>query len=58
MIDGEGDPKTSQEYSHAVEALFPVPDAAKFAVKKRAQGLDYAVMPLSSPTTNQSGNGR
>ncbi len=45
MVDGEGDPNTSQEYAQAVEALFSVSYTAKFMVKKGAQ-LDYAVMPL------------
>jgi hypothetical protein len=46
MIDGAGDPNTSQEYAQAVEALFSVSYTAKFMVKKGAQALDYAVMPL------------
>jgi hypothetical protein len=46
MIDGTGDPNTSREYSGAVEALFSVSYTAKFMVKKGAQGIDYAVMPL------------
>jgi len=46
MIDGCGDPNTSQEYAQAVEALFSVSYTAKFAVKKGAQKIDYAVMPL------------
>lgn len=46
MVDGEGDPNTSQEYAQAVEALFSVSYTAKFMVKKGAQGVDYAVMPL------------
>jgi hypothetical protein len=46
MIDGEGDPNTSPAYSAAVEALFSVSYTAKFMVKKSAQALDYAVMPL------------
>lgn len=46
MIDGEGDPNTSPEYAEAVEALFSVSYTAKFMVKKGAQGIDYAVMPL------------
>jgi hypothetical protein len=46
MADGEGDPNTSQEYAQAVEALFSVSYTAKFMVKKGAQGIDYAVMPL------------
>src|SRR5688572_26863256 len=46
MIDGEGDPNTSQHYAEAVEALFSVSYTAKFMVKKGATGIDYAVMPL------------
>jgi hypothetical protein len=46
MIDGQGDPNTSQEFAQAVEALFSVSYTAKFMVKKGPQGLDYAVMPL------------
>lgn len=46
MIDGEGDPNTSQAYADAVEALFSVSYTAKFMVKKGPQALDYAVMPL------------
>ncbi len=45
MIDGEGDPNTSQAYTDAVGALFGVAYAIKFAVKK--EGLvDTTVMPL------------
>ena len=46
MVDGEGDPNTSQEYSDAIEALFSVSYAAKFMVKKVALAVDYGVMPL------------
>ena len=46
MVDGTGDPNTSEEYAQAVEALFAVSYAIKFMVKKGAQGVDYAVMPL------------
>ncbi|HZX77873.1 GyrI-like domain-containing protein [Lysobacter sp.] len=46
MIDGEGDPNTSPAYARAVEALFSVSYTAKFMVKKGAQAIDYAVMPL------------
>ena len=46
MVDGEGDPNTSQEYAQAVEARFSVSYTAKFMVKKGVQALDYAVMPL------------
>lgn len=46
MVDGEGDPNTSQEYAQAVEALFSVSYKAKFMVKKGPQAIDYSVMPL------------
>jgi hypothetical protein len=45
MIDGHGDPNTAVEYSEAVEALYTVAYAAKFAIK-HADGTDYGVMPL------------
>ena len=45
MIDGEGDPNTSQQYKEAVEALFSVSYAIKFMLKK-GRGIDYGVMPL------------
>lgn len=46
MIDGVGDPNTSPAFTAAVEALFMVSYAAKFIVKKGAEVIDYAVMPL------------
>jgi hypothetical protein len=46
MIDGKGDPNTAPEYAVAVEALFAVSYAIKFAVKKGALAIDYGVMPL------------
>jgi hypothetical protein len=46
MVDGVGDPNTSQAYSDAVEALFTVSYAVKFMVKKGALAIDYGVMPL------------
>jgi hypothetical protein len=45
MIDGKGDPNTSQQYREAVETLFTVSYALKFMVKK-GKNVDYAVMPL------------
>ncbi|MCI4566740.1 GyrI-like domain-containing protein [Lysobacter sp. CFH 32150] len=45
MIDGEGDPNTSQMCKGAVEALFSVSYAVKFSTKKDS-GIDYVVMPL------------
>ena len=46
MVDGHGDPNTSKEFAQAVEALFAVSYTAKFALKKGAEAIDYAVMPL------------
>jgi hypothetical protein len=46
MIDGQGDPNTSESYAQAVEALFAVAYALKFAVKKGPIAIDYGVMPL------------
>jgi hypothetical protein len=44
MVDGEGDPNTSEWYAQAVEALYAVSYALRFMVKKG--NADYAVMPL------------
>ena len=46
MIDGSGDPNTSQEYKEAVEALYALAYTAKFKIKKSDPALDYTVMPL------------
>jgi hypothetical protein len=46
MIDGEGDPNTSQAFSDTVEALFAVSYAVKFMIKKGTLAIDYGVMPL------------
>jgi hypothetical protein len=45
MIDGEGDPNTSQEYQDAIEALFPVSFKVKF-ISEKENSQDYVVMPL------------
>jgi hypothetical protein len=45
MIDGHGDPNRSPRYEAAVEALYAVSYALKFAIK-RASGPDYTVAPL------------
>ena len=45
MLDGHGDPNTSQEYQQAVPILFQFAYALKFAVKK-SLGIDYGVLPL------------
>jgi hypothetical protein len=46
MIDGTGDPNTSQDYKDAIEALFNVSFTLKFMVKKGKQPVDYSVLPL------------
>ncbi|HEX6290486.1 MAG TPA: GyrI-like domain-containing protein [Herpetosiphonaceae bacterium] len=46
MIDGEGNPNTSQQYADAVEALYALSYALKFKVRQSASGVDYGVMPL------------
>jgi hypothetical protein len=46
MVDGEGDPNTSQSYVEAIEALFAVSYTVKFMVKKGELAIDYGVMPL------------
>jgi hypothetical protein len=45
MIDGHGNPNTSPAFTQAVEALYPVAYAMKFA-SKRELGRDFVVMPL------------
>jgi hypothetical protein len=45
MFDGAGDPNTAPDYIVAIEALYTLAYTLKFALK-RAEGLDYAVMPL------------
>jgi len=45
MIDGLGDPNTSQDYKDAVEALFSLSYSLKFMIKQ-TKTVDYAVMPL------------
>ena len=48
MIDGMGDPGTSQSYQGAIEALFSVSYSLKFMIKKGELAIDYGVMPLES----------
>jgi len=46
MIDGEGDPNTSEWFTQATEALYGLSYALKFAVKGMDPELDYIVPPL------------
>jgi hypothetical protein len=43
-IEGKGDPSTSVDFKHAMEAIFPIAYTIKFTKKKA--GNDFAVMPL------------
>jgi len=45
MVDGHGDPNTSQEYKDAVESLYAVAYKVKFFSKKSLE-QDYTVPPL------------
>lgn len=45
MVDGAGDPNTSQSYQDAVTALYAVSYALKFASRQEL-GRDYVVAPL------------
>ncbi|HTW15832.1 MAG TPA: GyrI-like domain-containing protein [Nocardioides sp.] len=47
MVDGEGDPNTAPEYAAAIEALYPVAYAVKFASKRELE-RDYVVPPLEA----------
>ncbi len=45
MIDGQGDPSTSEDYKATFEALFGVSYTLKFMIKK-GRGIDYGVLPI------------
>ncbi len=46
MIDGKGDPNTSEGYAQALAALYTLAYTIKFHIKKGKKPVDYAVMPL------------
>jgi hypothetical protein len=46
MIDGAGDPNSSEEFQQAVETLFSLSYALKFMIKRGPVGVDYVVLPL------------
>ena len=46
MVNGSGNPNTSQAYKDAIEALFGVSYTLKFMAKKGQQAVDYGVLPL------------
>jgi hypothetical protein len=45
MVDGSGDPNTSQEYQDALSVLYNVSYTLKFLIKKQ-MSIDYPVMAL------------
>jgi len=45
MIDGHGDPNTSQDYIDAIQTLYPIAYGIKFYCKKELE-TDFGVMPL------------
>ena len=47
MVDGHGDPNTSQDYADALAALYPVAYTLKFASKRDLE-RDYVVPPLEA----------
>ena len=46
MIDGEGDPNTSQSFQDAIDVLYPLSYALKFMIKRGEIEIDYGVLPL------------
>lgn len=46
MIDGQGDPNTSQSFQDAVESLYALSYTIKFMVKKGDLAVDHGMMPL------------
>ena len=48
MVDGEGDPNTSQSFREAIEALYSLSFTLKFMIKKGKTEIDYGVLPLEA----------
>ena len=48
MVDGMGDPNTSQAFADAVEVLFSLSYTLKFMIKKGRLAIDYGVLPLEA----------
>jgi len=46
MVDGEGDPNSSQDFQDAVEALYSLSYTLKFTIKTGKSAVDYRVPPL------------
>ena len=48
MVDGQGDPNTSQDFRDAIGALYSVAYTTKFTLKKKDKKRDFMVMPLEA----------
>jgi hypothetical protein len=48
MVEGMGDPNTSQAFADAVEVLFSLSYTLKFMIKKGQLAIDYGVLPLEA----------
>ncbi|MHB0858152.1 MAG: GyrI-like domain-containing protein [Anaerolineae bacterium] len=46
MVDGRGDPNTTNEYQAAVQTLYGLAYALKFMLKKRGGSDEWVVMPM------------
>ncbi len=46
VIDGEGDPNTSQAFQDAIDVLYTLSYTLKFMIKRGEIGIDYGVLPL------------
>jgi hypothetical protein len=46
MLDGRGDPNSSEQYQAALQALYGVAYTLKFTLKKSDSGRDFKVAPL------------
>ncbi len=46
MVDGEGDPNTSQTFQDAIDVLYALSYTLKFMIKRGKIGIDYGVLPL------------
>ena len=46
MVDGQGDPNTSQNFQDAIGVLYPLSYTLKFMIKRGEIGIDYGVLPL------------
>ena len=48
MVDGRGDANNNKAFNQAIDALFAVAHAAKFAIKNGQLGVDFSIMPLEA----------